>query len=62
MNRSLQVERALGALVEPELSFEEVKEMIHAHLEQNRIRREENEKRMAERRWPYAHPASRFST
>jgi hypothetical protein len=61
-SQSLQVEKELGAPAEPEHTFEEVMEMIHAHLEESRIRREENEKRMAERRWPHAHPTSRFST
>jgi hypothetical protein len=49
-SRCLQVERELGATVEPEPTFEEAREMIHAHLEESRIRREENEKRIAEHR------------
>ena len=60
MSRWIQGERDRGEFVEPNLTFEEVKQMVHAHLEENRIRREENEKRTAERRLTRRHHASRF--
>jgi hypothetical protein len=36
---------------EPDVTAEQVAAMLHAHLERNRIRREEYEKRSAARRW-----------
>lgn len=50
MSRRLQGERDRGEVVEPNLTFEEVEKIVHAHLEENPVRREENEKRTAERR------------
>jgi hypothetical protein len=60
MHRCIQAERERGAFVEPEPTVEEVLEMIHAHLEENRIRGEENEKRIAELRLTGRFPAYRF--
>ncbi len=60
MSRSLQGERDRGEYVEPVLSVEEVRAMIHARLEESRIRREDNEKRAAERRWPHRYRTSSF--
>ena len=59
MHRCMQADRDRGKFVEPERTFEEVKEMIHAHLEENRIRREEDEK-IAARRPISRYPAYRF--
>jgi hypothetical protein len=39
---------------------EEVKAMIHAHLEENRVRREEQVKQAAASRWGRAFPTRRF--
>jgi hypothetical protein len=47
----LQAAIDCGECEAPNCTFEEVQRMIHAHLEGSRIRREENEKRIAERRW-----------
>jgi hypothetical protein len=60
MSRRLQGERDRDEFVEPERSVEEITAMIHAHLEESRIRREENEKRAAERHWPHRYRASSF--
>jgi hypothetical protein len=60
MSQWIQGERDRGEFVEPNLTFEEVQEMVHSHLEENRIRREENEKRTAARHLTRRHTASRF--
>src|SRR5579863_844880 len=44
MHLRLQAATDCGECGAPNLTFEEVQDMIHAHLEENRIRREENEK------------------
>jgi hypothetical protein len=59
MSRSLQVERDLGVLMEPGPTFDEVQEMLHKHLKESRIRREENEKRIAEHRFLSRYNSSR---
>jgi hypothetical protein len=51
MHRCIQAQREFDECVEPNLTAEEVKDMIRAHLEENRIRREENERQIAEHRW-----------
>ena len=51
-----------GESEEPTVTAEQVAEMLHALLEENRIRREEYEKQPAARRWGRASPAFRFST
>ena len=60
IRRCNQAARDSGEFVEPHHTIEEVKEMLHTHLEESRIRREENEKRIAERRWASRYSASRF--
>jgi hypothetical protein len=60
MSRSIQVERERGEFVEPDLSVEEVTAMIQAHLEESRIRREEDEKQIAARRPMGRYPVHRF--
>jgi hypothetical protein len=59
MSLCLQGSRDRGEFVEPNPTFEEVKQMVHAHLEESRIRHEENEKRMAARRLIHRRTASR---
>jgi hypothetical protein len=44
----------------PRRTFEDVQEMIRAHLEENRIRRQENESRIAARRFTGRYTGSRF--
>ena len=62
MHLRLQAATDCGECEAPNLTFEEVQDMIHTHLEENRIRREENEKRAAERYWPPRYRASKFPT
>jgi hypothetical protein len=63
MHRCIQAERDRGEFVEPpNLTVEQVTEMIHARLEENRIQREENEKRIAERRWASGYSGSSLWT
>jgi hypothetical protein len=60
MSRRLLGEGDRDEFAEPELSVEEVTAMIHAHLEETRIRREDDEKQLAAR-WPMGrYPAYRF--
>jgi hypothetical protein len=51
-----------GGHEEPDVSAEQVAAMLHAHLEGNRIRREEYEKRSATRRWSRTSLGFGFST
>jgi hypothetical protein len=60
MSRCIEVARDCGEYVEPDLSVEEVTAMIHAHLEESRIRREEDERRIAAHRSMGRYPAYRF--
>jgi hypothetical protein len=46
----------------PDVPVELVEALIHAHLEENRLRREESEKRTAAPRWGRTFPTRRFST
>jgi hypothetical protein len=46
----------------PNVTDEQVAEMLHALLEENRVRREEYEKQSAARHWGRASTGSRFST
>jgi hypothetical protein len=62
MSRRMQVVRDRDEFVESAHTFEEVRGMIHAHLEESGIRREENKIRAAESHWRHRHPASRLST
>jgi hypothetical protein len=51
-----------GEYETPNVTAEQVEEMLHAHFEESRIRREEYEQQSAARRWGRASLASRFST
>ena len=59
MHRCIQAERDRDEFVEPDLTVEEVQEMIRAHLEENRIQREKDEK-IAARRSMSRYPDYRF--
>ena len=59
MHQCIQAERDRGEFVEPDLSIEEITAMIHAHLEETRIQREEHEK-IAGRRSMGRYPDYRF--
>jgi hypothetical protein len=52
----MQPEIDSGELVVPDVTAEEVLEMIHAHLEESRVRREHYEKLSAAHRWGREYP------